>query len=249
MMNNNFNHLGLTGGLGGSNFRIMLVSGGGCRRFPPLVCRITSTNVRPASVSFPFHGVFRRQGSFCFQVTRMHTVFPRGGVVRASVKGTRCSCLILTTNAAAGFFNGGRVRRRTVPVGGISRTVKLQGTLLTGLRQTLAYSAGRRRRRLLGVIVMNKKTANMRITNMLSRVGGFMLPGSCPSVPTDLVRICLIRTKPQLLTKVSRSSSTRTRGFLHRVKIGVLLGGHIISCHSRGMVLRSNDRVTAHAFV
>lgn len=248
-MNNNFNNLGLTGGLGGSNFRIILISGGGCRRFPPLVCRITSTKLRPDSVSFPFQGVFRGQGSFCFHVTRMQTVFPRGGVVRASVNGTRCSCLMLTTNAASGFFNGRRVRRRTVPVGAISRTVKLEGTLLTGFRQSVAYDARHRQRRLLGIIIMNKKTAKIRVTKILSRVGGFMLPGSCPSVPDDLVRVCLVRTNSHLLTKVSRSSSHRTRRFLHRVKIGVLLGGQIASCGSRGIVLRSNARVTAHAFV
>lgn len=110
VMNNKLNNLHLTRSLYGTGLRIILVSGGGFRRFPPLVCRVTSTNVSPDSVSFPFHRVFHGHGGFCFHVTRTETMFPSGGVLRASVNGVRCSCLIFTTKAAAGFCNGTGVR-------------------------------------------------------------------------------------------------------------------------------------------
>lgn len=243
VMNNNFKKLGLTHGLGGSGFRVILLSGGGCRLFRPLLCRMTATNVRPDTVSFPFHGVFGGHGCFRVHVYRTRQIVPRQGVLRASVKIVRCSCLMVTAKYCAGCFNGSGVTLRAVSLGAATRTLCGHGRMLRDFRGTRGADGLGRQRGLVAFVVMNNKTAKVRLSNTLTRVHGFVLPRSCPSLSVRRVHVILVSTNPHLLSTFSRGSSARMRSCLTGGKIRVGISSGIMSCRGSLLALKSNATV------
>lgn len=245
VMNNNFNKLGLTQGLGDGGFRVILLSGGGRRVFRPLLCRITATNVRPDTVSFPCQGVFGGERRFRVHVYRTRRIFPRRGLLRASVNALTCSCLIVTANYGAGCFKGSKLRGRAVTLGGASRTLFGQGRVLSDFRRTRGANGGRRHEHLVAFTVMNNKTAKVRLTNTLTRVEGFILPRSCPSLGVGRVHVVLLSNSSQLLSTFSRRSSGRITSCLggHSIRVG--LGRQIVKCRGCRLTLGSKATVSA----
>ncbi|WP_423128312.1 NAD(P)/FAD-dependent oxidoreductase [Gaoshiqia sp. Z1-71] len=204
-------------------FQLVLIDRNNYHQFQPLFYQVATSGLEPSAISFPLRKVFQKEKNVFVRVTRVTNIDPQKKQIETPMGYVWYDYLVLATGATTNFFGMQHFEKHSIPMKSVAEAVYLRNTLLLNFEEAVTLRDEEKLRRLLNVVVVGGGPTGVEVCGALAEMKKFVLPKDYPDLNFDMMQITLIEANPHLLHGMSAGSAEKSRIYLEKMGVNVLL--------------------------
>ncbi len=185
------------------HYTITVVDKNNYNYFTPLLYQVATSFLEPASISYPFRRLFRKDG-VTFRMATLQEVDTVARKVYLSDGGElEYDMLVFAAGSHTNFFGNETLRQQSFSLKGIDDALHLRNELLKTLEKASLEKDPQEQRRLLTVVIAGGGPTGVEVAGMLAETKRYILVNDYPSLKNAAGGIYVIDSAPNLLAPMS----------------------------------------------
>lgn len=203
-------------------FQIVLLDRNNYHQFQPLLYQVATAGLNPGSIAFPFRKDFRHTRDFHFRMTEVKRIFPEENRLETTIGDISYDYLVIATGTDTNYYGMENIRQQAIPMKSVAEAATLRNMLLSRFEKALTAEP-EEQQRLLNIAVVGGGATGVEISGALSEMKRYILEKDYPDLNPGVLHIYLIEGGGKLLANMSEEASAKSREFLSRMGVKVLL--------------------------
>lgn len=244
-----FGGLRLATNLRNSGMQVILIDKNNYHQFPPLIYQVASAGIEPGHISFPFRKIFRDKKDFYFRMATVRAVFPDKKIIQTSIGKLDYDYLVFAAGTTTNFFGNSNIADEAMPMKSVAESMGLRNAILSNLERALTCATEEERQELLNVVIVGGGATGVEIAGALSQMKRYVLPYDYPDMDASLMHIYLLEAGDRLLAGMSQDSSEKSKAFLEKMGVEVLLGKMVTDYRDHKVFMKDGTVIPTRTFI
>jgi NADH:ubiquinone reductase (H+-translocating) len=208
--------------------KITLVDKNNYNFFPPLIYQVATAYLEPSSISYPYRKLLAQKENVQFRMGELVEVIQSENKIILNNGELFYDKLIFATGAETNYFGIENVKKNAIPMKTLNDAIFMRNTLLKNLEKAAICKNGKKRRKLLNIVVVGGGPTGVEVSGMLSELRKNILLKEYPELETSLSNIYLVDGVSALLSPMSKASQDETYRAITEMGVIVKLNNRVV---------------------
>lgn len=225
--------------------QVVLFDKNNFHQFQPLLYQVATSALEPDSIVFPFRKQFNGYKNVVFRLAEVEEIQPSSNSIVTNKGAVHYDYLVLATGTTTNFFGMESVEANSLGMKDIRDSLNIRHMMLQNLEQAAITCDDDERDALTNFVIVGGGPAGVEMAGALAEFCKYILPKDYPEYPASLMNIYLVEASNELLGMMSDKASTKTRKYLEKLGVEVLLNESVSDYNGIEVKIKSGKLILA----
>ncbi len=243
-----FGGLALAKSLANTSYQVVLIDKHNYHTFQPLLYQVATGALEPDSIASPFRSIFEKKKNVFFRLAEVEQIVPEKNSIQTTIGDISYDYLVLCTGSKTNYFNMDGVSKYSMPLKSVPDALDLRSMLLQNLEKAL-NTEGEELESLVDIIVVGGGPTGIETAGALAELKNHVLPDDYAEIDFKRMDIYLLEMGPRLLAGMSEKASEKTKEYLEKLGVIVLLNTGLKSYDGENAVLSNGNTIPTKSLI
>ncbi len=226
-------------------FEVILIDRFNYHQFQPLFYQVATAGLDASNISFPLRKVFQKSKNVRIRLAELIQVMPGENKIVTDAEEISYDALVLATGADSNFFGNTTIESNAFPMKSTVEALQLRYRLLQNFEKALTVTDENELQRLMNIVVVGGGPTGVELAGALAEMKKYVLPKDYPELDFSKMNIYLLEGTPKTLAAMSERSSARSKKYLERLGVKVLINTLLKEYDGQNVLLNDGNRINS----
>ncbi|RPD99632.1 NAD(P)/FAD-dependent oxidoreductase [Aureibaculum marinum] len=224
-------------------FQIVLIDRNNFHQFQPLLYQVATSGLEPDAIVFPIRKIFRNYKNFVFRMTDVEKVNAEHKNIQTDIGIINYDYLVLATGSTNNFYGLKDVEYNSIGLKTIQESLDIRSDVLQNIEKANQSDKNEIRRLNTSIVIIGAGPAGVEMAGAFAEFKKFIYPKDYPELRDFPLQIHVVEAGNEVLSAMSKKSSTDSLKDLEKMQVKVHLGTAIKSFDGKTVVLSSGETI------
>jgi NADH dehydrogenase len=207
--------------LDSSLFDIMLIDKQNHHQFQPLFYQVASSQIEPASISFPLRYIFRRKSNLEIRLAEVHSVDTQNKVIHTSIGDYEFDILVIAIGCKTNFFGNAEMEKLAFSLKSTYEAIEIRNHILK-LFEEMISATKENLEYLQNVVIVGGGPTGVELAGSFSEIKRYSLPKDYPQNDFSNFKVILVEGSKHTLNSMSLPSKMASESYLRKMGVHII---------------------------
>lgn len=225
-------------------FKVLLIDRLNHHQFQPLFYQVATSQIEPASISFPFRNIFKGKKHIQIRLASLVRINPEKQSITTNIGDFEYDYLVIAIGCRTNYFGNPNIQDNTYSLKTTYDSITIRNHILQTFERVIA-APKEERKSLLNLAIVGGGPTGVELAGAFAEIKNEILPKDYHDVDFSKFTIRLIEGSDRILGNMSPSSSEAATRYLK--KMGVILQTNTLVNNYDGetLTLSTGDKIKA----
>lgn len=233
-----------------SLFEVLLIDKINHHQFQPLFYQVATSQLEPASISFPLRNIFKRKPNIQIRLTEVLSIRREQNEVVTTIGNFNYDYLVIAIGCKTNFFGNEEISKHAFTLKTTYEAISIRNHIIENF-ETMISANAEDREELQNLVIVGAGPTGVELAGAFAEIKNHILPKDYPNLDFSQFKITLIEGSQHTLNNMSMLAKTASQRYLEKMGVHILTqtfvkkyNGHILEL-STGQTMRSSTVIWA----
>ncbi|MFY7862005.1 MAG: NAD(P)/FAD-dependent oxidoreductase, partial [Chitinophagales bacterium] len=199
-------------------FDILLIDRINHHQFQPLFYQVATSQLEPASISFPLRNIFKKKKNLQIRLTEVLHIKPDLNLIQTTIGDFDYDILVIAIGCQTNFFGNKEISKNAFTLKTTYDAINIRNHILQ-LFESLISSNEEEKEYLQNLIIVGAGPTGVELAGAFSEIKNDILPKDYPGIDFSKFNITLIEGSPHTLNSMSIQAKETSRKYLEEMGV------------------------------
>ncbi len=223
-------------------FNVLLIDKINHHQFQPLFYQVATSQIEPASISFPFRNIFKNQNNVQIRMAELLRINSEEQTITTNIGDFNYDLLVLATGCKTNFFGNSNIQQNSFSLKTTYDAITIRNHILLTFEKVMAAKK-EERESLLNLAIVGGGPTGVELAGAFAEIKNEILPKDYHDVDFSKFTIRLIEGSDRLLGSMSSQSGKAAMGYLKKMGVTIQTNTFVKEYDGEILTLSSNETV------
>lgn len=229
-------------------FDILLLDKLNHHQFQPLFYQVATSQIEPASISFPLRNIFKNKTNVQVRMTEVSSIDRDRKVVITDIGEFEYDYLVIAIGCRTNFFGNVNIRNNAFSLKTTYDAIQLRNQVLKNFEAAIS-AQGEERQKLLNLVIVGGGPTGVELAGAFAEIKKFILPKDYPGVDFSKFRIILVEGSPNTLNNMSEKTKVTSAKYLKRMGVELKTGLFVKDYDGQTLLLSNGETLLTQTVI
>ena len=231
-------------------FDILLIDKLNHYQFQPLFYQVATSQLEPASISFPLRNIFKRKKNLQIRLAEVYSIDYDQNQITTAISNFNYDFLVIATGCTTNFFDNSNIEKNVFTLKTTYDAIKIRNHIIQTF-ESLISANSQERESLLNLVIVGAGPTGVELAGAFAEIKNNILPKDYPGIDFSHFNIYLIEGSSNTLKNMSNFAKCASKKYLQKMGVKILTetlvknyDGYILEL-SNGKVLNTKTVIWA----
>ncbi|RCW36196.1 NAD(P)/FAD-dependent oxidoreductase [Marinilabilia salmonicolor] len=223
-------------------FNVLLIDKINHHQFQPLFYQVATSQIEPASISFPFRNIFKSRSHIQIRMTEMLQVNPEEQTITTTIGDFPYDYLVLATGCRTNYFGNANIKKNAFSLKTTYQSITIRNHILTTFEKVIA-APREDRERMLNLTIVGAGPTGVELAGAFSEIKKEILPKDYHDIDLSKFTIRLVEGSNHVLNNMSKASGQTAEKYLKKMGVVLLKNTFVKDYDGENLTLSSGETI------
>lgn len=223
-------------------FDILLVDKINHHQFQPLFYQVATSQIEPASISFPLRHIFRNKKNIQIRLGELMSVDTSNNKINLDIGKFDYDYLVLAMGCTTNFFGNENIQKYAFPLKTTYDAINIRNHLLQTFENILSAKTDEKEG-MSNIVIVGAGPTGVELAGAFAEIRKNILPRDFHRIDFSSLRIILVEGSKHTLNSMSDFAKTASEKYLKRMGIEVLSETFVKDYDGKTLQLNNGDNI------
>ncbi|PWE01474.1 FAD-dependent oxidoreductase [Marinilabilia rubra] len=223
-------------------FNVLLIDKINHHQFQPLFYQVATSQIEPASISFPFRNIFKSRSHIQIRMAEMLKVNPDQQSISTTIGDFNYDYLILATGCRTNYFGNSRIQKNAFSLKTTYQSITIRNHILTTFEKVIA-APKEDRVRMLNLTIVGAGPTGVELAGAFAEIKKEILPKDYHDIDLSKFTIRLVEGSNHVLNNMSKASGEAAEKYLKEMGVVLLKNTFVKDYDGENLTLSSGETI------
>ncbi len=223
-------------------FNVLLIDKINHHQFQPLFYQVATSQIEPASISFPFRNIFKSRSHIQIRMTEMLQVNPEEQTITTTIGDFPYDYLVLATGCRTNYFGNANIQKNAFSLKTTYQSITIRNHILTTFEKVIA-APREDRERMLNLTIVGAGPTGVELAGAFSEIKKEILPKDYHDIDLSKFTIRLVEGSNHVLNNMSKASGQTAEKYLKKMGVVLLKNTFVKDYDGENLTLSSGETI------
>ncbi|PRZ02241.1 NADH dehydrogenase [Marinilabilia salmonicolor] len=223
-------------------FNVLLIDKINHHQFQPLFYQVATSQIEPASISFPFRNIFKSRSHIQIRMTEMLQVNPEEQTITTTIGDFPYDYLVLATGCRTNYFGNANIQKNAFSLKTTYQSITIRNHILTTFEKVIA-APREDRERMLNLTIVGAGPTGVELAGAFSEIKKEILPKDYHDIDLSKFTIRLVEGSNHVLNNMSKASGQAAEKYLKKMGVVLLKNTFVKDYDGENLTLSSGETI------
>lgn len=229
-------------------FEVLLVDKLNHHQFQPLFYQVATSQIEPASISFPLRNVFKNYSNVKIRICELTTVLPEQNKIVTTIGEFEYDYLVIATGCTTNFFGNDQISRHALTLKSTYEAINIRNHILQTFEDIISAPEDQKTA-LLNLVIVGAGATGVELAGAFAEIKENVLPKDYPDIDFAKFTITLIEGSPKTLSNMSELASRASRSYLEKMGVKIMTNTFVKNYNGQQLSLSSGEIMPARTVI
>lgn len=202
-------------------FDVLLIDKINHHQFQPLFYQVATSQIEPASISFPFRNIFKNKKNIQIRLAEVKEILKEDKKIVTSVGDFSYDYLVIAIGCKTNFFGNESISKNSFTLKTTYDAIAIRNHILQTFENVI--SAGEHERQaLLNLVIVGAGPTGVELAGAFAEIKKNILPRDYPGIDFSAFNIILIEGSKNTLNSMSEEAKIASRKYLEKMGVQII---------------------------
>jgi len=233
-----------------SLFEVLLIDKINHHQFQPLFYQVATSQLEPASISFPLRNIFKRKPNIQIRLTEVLSIRQYQNEIETTIGNFNYDYLIIGIGCKTNFFGNEEISKHAFTLKTTYDAISIRNHIIENF-ETMISANAEDKEELQNLVIVGAGPTGVELAGAFAEIKNHILLKDYPNIDFSQFKITLIEGSQHTLNNMSMLAKTASQRYLEKMGVHILTqtfvkkyDGHILEL-STGQTMRSTTVIWA----
>ena len=229
-------------------FEVLLIDKINHHQFQPLFYQVATSQIEPASISFPLRNIFNNQPNVQFRLTEVTNIDRENKVVHTTIGNFEYDYLVIAIGCRTNFFGNQRIRDHAFSLKTTYDAMTLRNHVLQNFESAISASEDEKQA-FLNLVIVGAGPTGVELAGAFAEIKKNILPKDYHGIDFSKFRIILVEGAANTLNNMSDKSKQTSAKYLKRMGVELVMKTIVKDYDGRVLTLNSGEQILTRTVI
>jgi NADH dehydrogenase len=208
-------------------FDVLLIDKLNHHQFQPLFYQVATSQLEPASISFPFRKIFQKKENLQIRMAEVLEIQGENNKVHTSIGDFSYDFLVIATGCKTNFFNNQNIEKNSFTLKSTYDAITVRNHVLQLFEDYISSDADDKEA-MLNIVIAGAGPTGVEMAGAFAEIKSHILPKDYPGIDFSKLKITLVEGSPNTLNSMSENAKKASRQYLENMGIEIFTQVHVL---------------------
>lgn len=223
-------------------FNVTLIDKLNHHQFQPLFYQVATSQLEPASISFPLRKIFQHKKSVQVRMAEVVGVDINNNSLDTSIGKFKYDELIIATGCGNNFFDNINIQQNALTLKSTSEAIEIRNHILKNFESVLSADANEKEA-LLNIVIVGGGPTGVELAGSFAEIKNNILPKDYPGIDFSELKITLIEGSKSTLNSMSTNAQEASMTFIKELGVHVITEVFVKNYDGKTATLSTGEQI------
>ena len=202
-------------------FDVLLIDKINHHQFQPLFYQVATSQLEPASISFPIRHIFRNKKNIQIRLAEVIDLTPENNTLLTSIGSFKFDYLVIATGCTTNFYGNSSISRNSFPLKSTYDAILIRNHLLKTFEKIISAKDDAKEG-LLNLVIVGAGPTGVELAGAFAEIKRNILLRDYPGIDFSKLTIVLVEGSKNTLNGMSNLAKNSSRKYLGRMGVKII---------------------------
>ncbi len=228
-----------------TRFDILLIDKINHHQFQPLFYQVATSQLEPASISFPLRNIFKRKKNLQIRLAEARQIDAKNKLLITDIGNFEFDMLVIAIGCKTNFFGNHQISQHAFTLKTTYDAIAIRNHILQTFEQIISASE-QEKESLLNLVIAGGGPTGVELAGAFAEIKKHILPNDYPGIDFSKFNIMLIEGSKNTLNMMSEKAKSSSQRYLSKMGVQILTetfvkeyDGNVLTLHNGNTIKTS----------
>ena len=232
----------LAGKLDKNFFDVLLIDKINHHQFQPLFYQVATSQIEPASISFPFRHVFKKRSNVLIRMAEVTRIHPEQNKISTTIGDFNYDFLLIAIGCKTNFFGNNEICKNSFTLKTTYDAIKIRNHILQTFENIISVEEPEKEA-LRNLVIVGAGPTGVELAGAFAEIKKNILPKDYPRIDFKKFRIILVEGAKNTLNNMSENARLASRKYLENMGVELLTETFVTGYDGYTLTLNNGNQI------
>lgn len=202
-------------------YDVLLIDKINHHQFQPLFYQVATSQLEPASISFPFRNIFKSKKNFQIRLAEVQSIDSANNKIKTTIGEFCYDYLVIAMGCTTNFFGNDEIKRHALTLKTTYDAINIRNHIIQTFENIISAEASEKEG-LLNLTIVGAGPTGVELTGAFAEIKNNILPKDYPDIDFTHFKINLIEGSKDTLNSMSISAKKASKRYLQKMGVNII---------------------------
>jgi NADH dehydrogenase len=229
-------------------FNILLIDKMNHHQFQPLFYQVATSQIEPASISFPFRNIFKNKPHIQIRMAELQKVNPDQNTITTTIGEFCYDYLVIATGARTNYFGNSNIQKNAFSLKTTYQSINIRNHILLTFEKAIAAKK-EDRESLLNLTIVGAGPTGVELAGAFAEIKQEILPKDYHDIDLSKFTIRLVEGSNHVLNNLHPTSGNTAEKYLKKMGVVLLKQTFVKDYDGENLTLSSGETIKSRTVI
>jgi NADH dehydrogenase len=229
-------------------FNVLLIDKINHHQFQPLFYQVATSQLEPASISFPLRNIFRSKKNVQIRLTEVLSIDHANKQLQTTIGQFEYDILVIAIGCKTNFFGNDNIRKHALTLKSTYDAIQIRNHILQTF-ETIISAQEHEKAALLNLTIVGAGPTGVELAGAFAEIKQHILPKDYPGIDFSQFKINLIEGSPNTLNSMSELAKQASRNYLEKMGVTIITETFVKTYDGEVLELSNGNQIVSKTVI
>jgi len=229
-------------------FNVLLIDKINHHQFQPLFYQVATSQLEPASISFPLRNIFRSKKNVQIRLTEVLSIDHANKQLQTTIGEFEYDILVIAIGCKTNFFGNDNIRKHALTLKSTYDAIQIRNHILQTF-ETIISAQEHEKAALLNLTIVGAGPTGVELAGAFAEIKQHILPKDYPGIDFSQFKINLIEGSPNTLNSMSELAKQASRTYLEKMGVTIITETFVKTYDGEVLELSNGNQIVSKTVI